>query len=344
MHNCHQFDCIVKSHCTRTTFCKTTNSDDNIKWFHHHCSSTYNWLETSVPIVDMAMFTIKHIKRLFISQVSEKVKSDIFRIIIEYSKANGDLVVFYIKPITVCLLDPIEDNEFNVDNFMTYHLSMPIDVPVQSSSLENLLEQGTQLTNNLSEHIKKVWSRQLQRIHVEHSENTPKQTSVDEEGVHTELATDVTNTSKIAPVNLEMSFAAEQSEERSDRPDSPFASNRGLYETPPETHKAKVLMKYNKFCKQYSIADAWINSNIATYQRKLSGRRSADSKVLYSYLECSTCAFPYKDCFIPTGEKSYTNVCANTDVWLDGDFISAFASSVCYNNHSLVPTALMKSG
>jgi hypothetical protein len=80
--------------------------------------------------------------------------------------------------------------------------------------LANLLEQGTLLTNNFSEHAKKVLSRQLQRIHVEHSENIPKQTSVDEEGVHKELATSVTNSSKIAPVNLEMSFAAEQLEER----------------------------------------------------------------------------------------------------------------------------------
>jgi hypothetical protein len=32
------------------------------------------------------------------------------------------------------------------------------------------------------------------------------------------------------------------------------------------------------------------------------------------------------------------------DVWRDGDFISAFASVVCHNNHSLVPAALMESG
>jgi hypothetical protein len=69
---------------------------------------------------------------------------------------------------------------------------MPIVVPEQSSPLENLLEQGTLLTNNLSKHAKKVLSRQLQRIHVEHSENIPKQTSVDEEGVRKELATAVT--------------------------------------------------------------------------------------------------------------------------------------------------------
>jgi hypothetical protein len=158
------------------------------------------------------------------------------------------------------------------------------------------------------------------------------------------LATDVINSSKIASVNLEMSFAAEQLEERLDCPDSSFASNKCLYKTPPETHKAKVPMKYNKFRKQYSIADAWINGNIAKYQQKLSGRRSADFKFLYPYLECSTCAFTFKYCFIPIGEKIYTNVCANTDVWLDGDFISAFASLVCHNYHSLAPTALMKSG
>ena len=81
---------------------------------------------------------------------------------------------------------------------MTYHLSMLRDVPEQSSPLANLLEQGTPLTNNLSEHTKKVWSRQLQRIHVEHSENTPKQKSLDEEGLHTESATVVTTSSKIA--------------------------------------------------------------------------------------------------------------------------------------------------
>ena len=219
-----------------------------------------------MPIVDMAIYTIKHIKRLCLSHVSKKVKSDFFKIILEYSKANGNLVVFFIEPITARLFNLIEHDEFNVVNFMTYHLSMPIDVPGQSSPLANLLEQGTSLTNNFSEHTKKVWSRQLQRIHVEHSENIPKQTSVDEEGVHKELATAVTNSSKIAPVNLEMSFAAEQLEERLDRPASPFDSNEGVYETPPKTHKANVPMKYNKFRKQYSIADAWLNGNIAKYQ------------------------------------------------------------------------------
>ncbi len=96
-----------------------------------------------MPMVDVAMYTIKHIKRLFISHVSEKVKSDFFRILIEYRKSNGNLVAFYIEPITTRLIDLIEDDEFNVDKFMTYHLSMPIAVPGQSSPLSNLIEQDT---------------------------------------------------------------------------------------------------------------------------------------------------------------------------------------------------------
>ncbi len=99
-------------------------------------------------MVDIATFTIKHIKRLCRSHVSKKVKSDFFKNLLD-SKANGNLVLFYIEPIIVRLLNLIEDDEFNVDNFMTYHLSMPVDVPEQSSPLANLLEEGTLLTNNL---------------------------------------------------------------------------------------------------------------------------------------------------------------------------------------------------
>jgi hypothetical protein len=62
----------------------------------------------------------------------------------------------------------------------------------------------------------------LQRINVGDSKNIPQQTPFDNEGVHTELGTAVTNSSKFAPVNLEMSFAAEEeSKENLDRPGSP---------------------------------------------------------------------------------------------------------------------------
>jgi hypothetical protein len=54
-------------------------------------------------MVDIATFTIKHIKRLCLSHVSEKVKSDFFKILLDYSKAKGNLVVFFIEPTTSCL-------------------------------------------------------------------------------------------------------------------------------------------------------------------------------------------------------------------------------------------------
>jgi hypothetical protein len=99
-------------------------------------------------MVDIATFIIKHIKRLCLSHVSKRVKSDFFKILLDYSKAKGNLVVFYIELITSCLLNLIDDVDFNVDNFVTYHfLSMPIVVPEHPSPLANLLEQGTPLTN-----------------------------------------------------------------------------------------------------------------------------------------------------------------------------------------------------
>ncbi len=80
-------------------------------------------------------------KRLCLSHVSKKVKSDFFKILLDCSKAKGNLVVFYIEPITVRLLYLIEDDEFNVDNFMTCHLSISSDVPEQSSPMANVLER-----------------------------------------------------------------------------------------------------------------------------------------------------------------------------------------------------------
>ncbi len=82
-----------------------------------------------MPMVDIALFTIKHIKRLCLSHVSNKVKSDFFKISFDCSKAKGNLVVFYMEPITVRLLYLIEDDEVNVDNFMIFHLSISSDVP-----------------------------------------------------------------------------------------------------------------------------------------------------------------------------------------------------------------------
>ena len=122
-----------------------------------------------MPMVDVAMYTIKHIKRLTLTHVSEIVKSDFFRVVINfYSKAKGNLIAFFIEPITAHLLDLIDDEEFDEANFMTYHLSMPIAVPGQSSPLSKLIQQDTPLASNLSESEVRmnVRSRVLQRFNV----------------------------------------------------------------------------------------------------------------------------------------------------------------------------------
>ncbi len=65
-------------------------------------------------MVDMAIYTINYIKRLTLTQVSAKVKSDFFRMLINYSKANGNLVAFFIEPITVRILDLTDDDDNDV--------------------------------------------------------------------------------------------------------------------------------------------------------------------------------------------------------------------------------------
>jgi hypothetical protein len=72
------------------------------------------------------------------------VKSDFFRILVDYSKPKGNLTAFYLEPITVRLLELIDDEEFNQDAFLTYHLSMP---NYQSSPLSKLIEQDTLLAS-----------------------------------------------------------------------------------------------------------------------------------------------------------------------------------------------------
>jgi hypothetical protein len=96
-------------------------------------------------------------------------------VVINYSKAKGNIIAFFIEPITKRLLELIDDEGFDGAKLMTYHLSMPIAVPRQSSPLSNLIEQGTPLTSNLSELSKNVRSRQLQKINVGDSKNIPQQ-------------------------------------------------------------------------------------------------------------------------------------------------------------------------
>ncbi len=35
---------------------KMADSDDNVKWFHQHCSSNYHLLKSAVPMIDISYF------------------------------------------------------------------------------------------------------------------------------------------------------------------------------------------------------------------------------------------------------------------------------------------------
>ncbi len=122
------------------------------------------------------------------------------------------------------------------------------------------------------------------------------------------------NSPKVAPVNLEMSFAAEEEcEEKLDPPSSLWGSNEGLYK-PTENDKAELPnLQHNQFRKQYSVQDSWAKGNIAKYHWKLSGRISAEFKFLFPHLECSTCSFPNDTALIPIGEN-HTPMCVQTQM------------------------------
>ena len=140
-------------------------------------------LETAASMVDVAMYTIKYIKRLTLTQVSNKVKSDFFRMLINYIKAQGNLVAFFIEPITTRLLELIDDDGFNQDAFLAYHLSMPN--PQSSPSSELIQQKNTPLASNKSEVRMKPRLKQLQIFNDGSSKKSiPRQTSSHDEGVN----------------------------------------------------------------------------------------------------------------------------------------------------------------
>ncbi len=114
----------------------------------------------------------------------------------------------------------------------------------------------------------KLRLRQLQIFNDGSSKKSiPGQTTSHDEGVHSKMVgTAVMNSPRIAPVNLAVSFAAEEDfEEKFDCPSNPWASNEGVYK-PTDTDKAKHQNLINKICKQYCVQEAWAKGNIAKYR------------------------------------------------------------------------------
>ena len=73
-----------------------TDPTDNLKLFYNHCSSHHYLLETSLPMLDVAVFIIRHINRLDISFVSNKVKAKFSRLVSTYTKSKCSYKHMYI--------------------------------------------------------------------------------------------------------------------------------------------------------------------------------------------------------------------------------------------------------
>jgi len=56
---------------------------DNLKLFYEHCSSHHYFLETTMPMLDVAVFIMDHNKTLDILLVSNQVKADLVRSILQ---------------------------------------------------------------------------------------------------------------------------------------------------------------------------------------------------------------------------------------------------------------------
>ena len=62
---------------------------DNLKWFYEHCSSHHYLLETAMPMLDVEVFILHHIKKLDILFVSnDQVKANLVRSIANFTKTQ----------------------------------------------------------------------------------------------------------------------------------------------------------------------------------------------------------------------------------------------------------------
>ncbi len=184
----------------------------------------------------------------------------------------------FIETIAAHLVSLIDNDQFDVDNYMALHSSISCAVPATVSPLVNI-EEGTPLMNILLERTMQTWSCHLQESNVltrmqQPSENTEYQ-SLDEQGLLHFFSIYCTQ-------EYWSDFAAANVEVYDVQPESPFESGEGIVDIP---HLSSKPTLWNQFRKKYSIAEAWSKGKIAKYHRKLSGRRSHNFKFLILVLE-----------------------------------------------------------
>ncbi len=125
---------------------------ENLKWFYEHCSSHHYLLETAMPMLDVAVFIMHHIKTLDILFVSNQVKACLARSIANFTKTqcSEKHLLVYVESITRMLLDLMADENFQHDKLIELHSSiMATGASVATSLLSGGDEQTTPLTSNV---------------------------------------------------------------------------------------------------------------------------------------------------------------------------------------------------
>ena len=117
---------------------------DNLKWFYEHCSSHHYLLETAMPMLDVAVLIMDHIKILDILFVSNQVKANLVR------QCSEKHLLVYVESITRMLLDVMADENFQHDKLIELHASIMATGASAATPLASGEEQTTPLTSNVS--------------------------------------------------------------------------------------------------------------------------------------------------------------------------------------------------
>jgi len=100
-----------------STMANPNDPAENLKWFYEHCASHHYLLETAMPMLDVAVFILHYIKNLDILFVSNQVKADLARSIVNFTKTqcSEKHLLVYVESITLMLLDLMADENFQHD-------------------------------------------------------------------------------------------------------------------------------------------------------------------------------------------------------------------------------------
>ncbi len=355
---------VPRSFSTATNLQKQANkmavSKDNLNWFLQLCTKIHYLLKTDVPMYDVALMIMKHIIRLNILFVSDKVIDDLQRTISAFTKSKSKHLMLYIEPIANRLMQLNGDDSVSVCNFKALREYIMANLGAATSVVSGeqsgaaaspviSREQNTPLTNNLSgKRSKQVSTPQHQNLPssqnlvVKSSQHSPilEPVVLLKAAVNDPIAKKVEkgdlgpcHSPKLSPENLDENFAAanEVGVVNHSNPESPSADSEMCvrFDKPVGYPEAS-----NHSHEKYSLAEAWKIDALVTSHSKFSGRSTSTHMFLNPEVHCVKCSFPQSSTFICIGNKNYINKCSNTNVWLDGNFIAGFTMLLYHYAHS----------